>query len=838
MLDELPADIRHRLQSELHKNLQRTVCFLGKPVVQGDLNIVPTLCKMLHPRIVLERQHVYEEDEIGQEIYVILHGSVVLWSGEVQIHDGSRSFKAFEDEVTYAKLINRSDLYYRRLSGFQQDPLQERQELSKLSMPELRERALRAGIDPIKFQDSETNAEIRDELNKMTLDEVKARALARGLTQQVIEHAEGPVRNKVEELLIMAHKKSDSMQPVGGYKRNLSPLPLEKLIMSARSNPRITNDDLMHALKNPENDKDAAKEAIITLVIGAEAQNVIAQNVGAVFSRAGSLLGAQVHDTDHAKLEQQKKLREEILDEMVARPGTIFGERELFFARRNFQRLTDQYSVRGQVYEKLPLDDRKRHQTATVVSHKKAELMYMNWRCVHELHTEHNAAGRRVYKFIERINKIRLQDDRINENKKIYHEKLKVLNDRQRAAIAVQSAWRAKQRRNEEVARKEEFAADPVGKALNKLLYKHMDHDELREHLRSQVFAQRLNEALLEHHHVLYAMVPEAEALDSHNVDERANEADLEQQRKDQERQVQKLVESRAKAIIDFRTADEDRIAQDDLGVLRHTSSAQYKHIQRQHSDAMDWAETNCLDRHDDIRDHLGHLLQEQENHLDRHVSPADPDEINRLKQQLTEMGCCKPEKYSKDHRGFWIQGDSCNCNKRLKTRRELEEAANCTLKQEAIVDLLAQYYANRKQEEFERQPISHDIEKLKKDMAELKDILTGEDGVLRLCRKLWHHAPDKFEPDKKRHETATLLDNTTSELEWTKASLRTIETKLKDEHKQKVEKLESDHKTEVEQYKTEVEHLRAELRAAYARDTRRYKQRENVAMAGSAFRR
>ena len=104
MLDELPADMRSLLQKELHKELQRTVCFLGKPVVQDDLHIVPTLCKMLHPRIVLEKQHVYQEDEVGQEIYVIQKGTVVLWSGEVQ------GISAVDDKITHDQLEDRTDL--------------------------------------------------------------------------------------------------------------------------------------------------------------------------------------------------------------------------------------------------------------------------------------------------------------------------------------------------------------------------------------------------------------------------------------------------------------------------------------------------------------------------------------------------------------------------------------------------------------------------------------------------------------------------------------------------------------------------------------------------------
>ena len=83
--------------------------------------------------------------------------------------------------------------------------------------------------------------------------------------------------------------------------------------------------------------------------------------------------------------------REDIMNEMSIHPGAIFGERELFFSRREFVTASlHTYRVAGREYKRLPLVARKRHQTATITSSKKAELMWMKWSDVMDLHTSHS----------------------------------------------------------------------------------------------------------------------------------------------------------------------------------------------------------------------------------------------------------------------------------------------------------------------------------------------------------------------------------------------------------------------------------------------------------------
>ena len=86
------------------------------------------------------------------------------------------------------------------------------------------------------------------------------------------------------------------------------------------------------------------------------------------------------HPIQGSDEEAFEEARQEIIEEMLVHPGSCFGERELFFSRRDFvPQSLHKYYVAGREYKRLPLVARKRHQTATITSSKKAELMWMKW---------------------------------------------------------------------------------------------------------------------------------------------------------------------------------------------------------------------------------------------------------------------------------------------------------------------------------------------------------------------------------------------------------------------------------------------------------------------------
>merc|ERR1711871_1712009 len=78
MLNALPSEMRFDMQHVLYKDLQVKVPFLSRKVVGQALEIVTVVSDMLKPRICMERENVYEVDDIGAELYVIIKGQVTL----------------------------------------------------------------------------------------------------------------------------------------------------------------------------------------------------------------------------------------------------------------------------------------------------------------------------------------------------------------------------------------------------------------------------------------------------------------------------------------------------------------------------------------------------------------------------------------------------------------------------------------------------------------------------------------------------------------------------------------------------------------------------------------
>ena len=82
MLESLPSELRQEVQEELYVKMTLQIPFMNRSVLQGDLSIVPKLSQMLTPRLEMEGAHIYKEDDIGQELYIIIEGEVTLHTGD------------------------------------------------------------------------------------------------------------------------------------------------------------------------------------------------------------------------------------------------------------------------------------------------------------------------------------------------------------------------------------------------------------------------------------------------------------------------------------------------------------------------------------------------------------------------------------------------------------------------------------------------------------------------------------------------------------------------------------------------------------------------------------
>ena len=178
--------------------------------------------------------------------------------------------------------------------------------------------------------------------------------------------------------------------------------------------------------------------------------------------------------------------RQSIIDEMVVTPGAVFGERELFFSRREFVTSSlHTYHAAGREYKRLPLVARKRHQTATVTSSRKAELMWMKWSDVIELHTSHSYAGRKVYNWIEKMAKLREEDDRVNANKLHLQNTIKHMSKQHLCAVRLQRTFRRKQAAREAIRAEHKWRSEPMGRAIVALTDKLQSFEELQRQLGS-----------------------------------------------------------------------------------------------------------------------------------------------------------------------------------------------------------------------------------------------------------------------------------------------------------------------------------------------------------------
>lgn len=488
MLELLPSEMRQDLQEEIYAQMTLQIPFMNRSVLQGDLSIVPTLSMMLTPRIEMEGNHVYEEDDVGQELYIIVDGEITLHTGDALSH-----------QVRSHHMADRSDRYFRKLLGYHADPEKKKEIYEKMKMPDLRKLAQDAGITTERFKRTETVLEIKEELGQMDMKELRRAALDRGVPISEVYAAVEPVGQQLIDLIMTADMSqpgvTSSMQERKNKITSLRSLNFEDLEHEARRHPFIDLQQLMDAVGHGQTKTSyripgqplPGRQALIDLILRYCSGEEVAS--AAVSTNDTVETGAKVAKPGPgltAKKKQQE--RDAIILELTSRAGTIFGERELFYSRRT---LADQahetYTVEGKQYRRLPIEGRRRHHTATVTSHLKAQLMYMNWKSVTQLHKNEGFGGRKVFDWIKRVAELREHQDQHDTNTEAMKKKVALISKQDKEAQRIQSAYRKRRYARLEAAKKKQWKESYEGRALSGIQRKQMDQNELKQHLSYEI---------------------------------------------------------------------------------------------------------------------------------------------------------------------------------------------------------------------------------------------------------------------------------------------------------------------------------------------------------------
>jgi hypothetical protein len=370
MLNALPSEMRFDMQHVLYRDIQAKVPFLNRKIVGQALEIVTVVSDMLKPRICMERENVYEVDDVGAEMYVIIKGQVTLHD---QTTDGTNAS------------------YYRVLGGYTNAGSKENavyaNTLEQMTMPELRREAMRKGISAVKWKRQEKLEEIRQELNTLPLRSISGFEAEEGaLSQQgLFERAidDGVQTAKVQ--LILAPEKYIVVPGVDGGDdmiQQTSTGVTNAITDRCRAQPHWSDSAAQIKAKFAEvgNTEDDTKRELLIDVIMHFTEFVLRDTSMSVAIKAEQPSFEILEPIQGNDEEAFEKARQEIIEDMLVHPGSCFGERELFFSRRDFvPQSLHKYNVAGREYKRLPLVARKRHQTATITSSKKAELMWMKW---------------------------------------------------------------------------------------------------------------------------------------------------------------------------------------------------------------------------------------------------------------------------------------------------------------------------------------------------------------------------------------------------------------------------------------------------------------------------
>lgn len=369
MLNALPSEMRFDMQHVLYKDIQKKVPFLNRKVVGQALEIVTVVSDMLKPRICMERENVYEVDDVGQELYVVIRGQVTLHD---QMLDGTAA------------------AYHRVLNGFTDAKSEQNaaycERVKSMSMPDLRREAMRKGVSAVKWKRQETLAEIRQELDTLPLRCVTGFQLVgedsqQGLFERAID--DGIQTAKVQ--LVLAPEQYRIAPCANGVSedmiQHISTGTMKKITDKCTARPHWSDSAVQIKAKCDEvgNTVDAKRQLLIEMIMHFTEFVLRDASMGvAIKTEQPSFDVLEPIQGDDA--DAFAKARHDIIDDMVAQPGSVFGERELFFSRRDFvTQSLHTYHVCGREYKRLPLVARKRHQTATVTSSKKAQLMWMKW---------------------------------------------------------------------------------------------------------------------------------------------------------------------------------------------------------------------------------------------------------------------------------------------------------------------------------------------------------------------------------------------------------------------------------------------------------------------------
>ena len=341
--------------------------FLSRKVVGQALEIVTVVSEMLKPRIAMERENIYEVEDIGQEMYVIIYGQVTLHDRMVE--GTTASYHRVLNGFTDAK-SKENALYY--------------EQLTSMTMPQLRRESLRKGISPVKWKRQETLAEICAELATMPLRSVEGFCGGTDLEQGLFERAidDGVQTAKVQLVLEPDRYEliKDDVGDDGWVIQEVGTGMIKRI--TDRSNDEHWSDTAQQikAKCAEAGSSDATTKELLIDLIMHFTEFVLRDVKMAVAIKSEQLSFEVLEPIQGDDNKEFDKARAEIINEISRSSGAIFGERELFFSRREFTTASlHTYRVAGREYKRLPLVARKRHQTATITSSKKAELMWMKW---------------------------------------------------------------------------------------------------------------------------------------------------------------------------------------------------------------------------------------------------------------------------------------------------------------------------------------------------------------------------------------------------------------------------------------------------------------------------
>ena len=494
MLNALPSEMRVDMQHVLYKEIQSKIPFLSRKIVGEAVEIVTVVSDMLMPRMCMERENVYEVDDVGAELYVIIEGQVTLHD---QILDGIEAS------------------YYRVLTGFTDAKSPENmaycEKLKRMGMPELRREAMAKGISRVKWKRQETLEEIRQELKTLPLRGI--REIEDGAHPGLFERAidDGIQTAKVQ--LLLAPEKFIVI-PADGDERHDMIQQISTGVTTAITDrclghPHWSDSAAQIKAKCVEfGSADAAKRELLIDMIMHFTEFVLRDASMSVAIKSEQPSFDVFEPIQGDDLVAFAEARQSIIDEMVVSPGAVFGERELFFSRRDFVKSSlHTYHAAGREYKRLPLVARKRHQTATVTSSRKAELMWMKWSDVIDLHTSHSYAGRQVYNWIEKMAKLREEDDRVNSNKLHLQNTIKHMSKQHVCAVRLQRAFKRKQAAREAIRAEQKWRSEPMGRAILSIAEKLQTFEELQRQL-----AGFSTEALEARVHAQGLMTPELQA--------------------------------------------------------------------------------------------------------------------------------------------------------------------------------------------------------------------------------------------------------------------------------------------------------------------------------------